>query len=222
MNNTEIVEQTIAFLKATLKGAEGGHDWFHTQRVFNNAILIAKDEKVDVLVVSLGALLHDIADAKFHDGDETLGPKLAKEFLTALKVDPKVVDHVVHIVAHSSYKNSLDQKKGKESFNSLELQVVQDADRLDAMGAVGIARAFNYGGYKNRPLYDPNIPPKLNMDKEAYKKSVAPTINHFYEKLLLLKDQMNTRTGKSLAEDRHGFMLLFLKQFYKEWNGTIS
>jgi uncharacterized protein len=222
MKDPEIVEQTIAFLKKTLKGAEGGHDWFHTQRVFNNAILIAKDEKVNVLVVSLGALLHDIADAKFHDGDETLGPKITKEFLTDLKVDPKVVDHVVHIVTHSSYKNSLDQKKGKKSFTSLELQVVQDADRLDAIGAVGIARAFNYGGYKNRPIYDPDIPPKLNMDKEAYKKSVAPTINHFYEKLLLLKDQMNTRTGKSLAEDRHGFMLIFLEQFYKEWNGTTS
>ncbi len=222
MNDTEIVEQTIAFLKETLKGAEGGHDWFHTQRVFNNAILIAKDEKVNVLVVSLGALLHDIADAKFHKGDETLGPKIAKDFLTALKVDPKVVDHVVHIVAYSSYKNSLNQKKGKKSFNSLELQVVQDADRLDAIGAVGIARAFNYGGYKNRPLYDPTIPPKLDMDKETYKKSVAPTINHFYEKLLLLKDQMNTRTGKSLAEDRHDFMLLFLEQFYREWRGTNS
>ncbi len=222
MTDSEIVEQTIVFLKETLREAEGGHDWFHTQRVFNNAILIAKDEKANILVVSLGALLHDIADAKFHDGNETLGPQIAKDFLTSLEVDQMVVDHVVQIVAHSGYKNSLDKKKGDNMFSSMELKVVQDADRLDAIGAVGIARAFNYGGYMNRPLYDPSIPPQLHMDKDAYKKSNGPTINHFYEKLLLLKDQMNTRTGKALAEERHGFMLSFLEQFYKEWNGATS
>ncbi|RAJ14292.1 HD domain-containing protein [Arenibacter echinorum] len=217
MTNTQIIEETIAFVKETLKGAEGGHDWFHIQRVFKNTLLIAKDEKVDVLVVSLGALLHDIADAKFNGGDETVGPKMAMEFLTSLEVDEKIVDHVVKIIENISYKSSLDSKK---LFTSKELQVVQDADRLDAIGAIGIARAFNYGGYKNRELYNPEIAPNLQMTKEEYKKSKAPTINHFYEKLLLLKDKMNTDSGKKLAEKRHQFMLEYLKQFYEEWNGN--
>ena len=217
MTNTQIIEETIAFVKETLKGAEGGHDWFHIQRVFKNTLLIAKDEKVDVLVVSLGALLHDIADAKFNGGDETVGPKMAMEFLTSLKVDEKIVDHVVKIIENISYKSSLDSK---QLFTSKELLVVQDADRLDAIGAIGIARAFNYGGYKNRELYNPEIAPNLQMTKEEYKKSKAPTINHFYEKLLLLKDKMNTDSGKKLAEKRHQFMLEYLKQFYEEWNGN--
>ena len=217
MTNTQIIEETIAFVKETLKGAEGGHDWFHIQRVFKNTLLIAKDEKVDVLVVSLGALLHDIADAKFNGGDETVGPKMASEFLKSLEVDKKIVDHVVKIIENISYKSSLDSKK---SFESKELQVVQDADRLDAIGAIGIARAFNYGGFKNRELYNPEIAPNLQMTKEEYKKSKAPTINHFYEKLLLLKDKMNTESGKKLAEKRHQFMMDYLEQFYKEWNGN--
>ena len=217
MTNTQIIEETIAFVKETLKGAEGGHDWFHIQRVFKNTLLIAKDEKVDVLVVSLGALLHDIADAKFNGGDETVGPKMASVLLQSLEVDKKIVDHVVKIIENISYKSSLDSKK---LFTSKELQVVQDADRLDAIGAIGIARAFNYGGFKNRELYNPEIDPNLQMTKEEYKKSKAPTINHFYEKLLLLKDKMNTESGKKLAEKRHEFMLDYLEQFYKEWNGN--
>src|SRR5690606_11512254 len=221
MNNIEQVEQTIAFVKKTLKGAEGGHDWFHIQRVFNNALLIAKDEKVDIQVVSLGALLHDIADAKFHEGDESIGPKLAREFLFSLEVDPSIIDHVVLIIENISFKSGLKnsgESKVEERFDSRELQVVQDADRLDAIGAIGIARAFNYGGFKNRELYNPEISPNLRMDKETYKNSNAPTINHFYEKLLLLKDKMNTSTGKKLAEERHRFMLDYLEQFYREWN----
>lgn len=217
MSDSEIIEETIAFVKETLKGAEGGHDWFHIQRVFNNTLLIAKDENVNVLVVSLAALLHDIADAKFHNGDETLGPKIAREFLASLNIDGKTIEHVVQIIKHISYKNSLE--KGTKKFHSKELGVVQDADRLDAIGAIGIARAFNYGGFKNRELYNPDIPPKLKMTKEAYKKSKGPTINHFYEKLLLLKEQMKTQSGKQLAEDRHQFMLVYLKQFYGEWEG---
>ncbi|MBD3661002.1 MAG: HD domain-containing protein [Arenibacter algicola] len=217
MTNTQIIAEPIAFVKETLKGAEGGHDWFHIQRVFKNTLLIAKDEKVDVLVVSLGALLHDIADAKFNGGDETVGPKMASVFLQSLEVDKKIVDHVVKIIENISYKSSLDSKK---LFTSKELQVVQDADRLDAIGAIGIARAFNYGGFKNRELYNPEIAPNLQMTKEEYKKSKAPTINHFYEKLLLLKDKMNTESGKKLAEKRHEFMLDYLEQFYKEWNGN--
>lgn len=219
MTDPEIVEQTISFVKETLAGAEGGHDWFHIQRVFKNTILIAKDEKVDVLVVSLGALLHDIADAKFHNGDETVGPTLAKEFLKSLNIHHSTIDHVIKIIQHISFKNSLDTKG--EKFSSKELQVVQDADRLDAIGAIGIARAFNYGGFKNRALYNPEITPNLKMTKEEYKRSDSPTINHFYEKLLLLKDQMNTATGKKIAEKRHQFMLNYLEQFYGEWNGSL-
>ena len=219
MSDAEIVEQTIAFVKETLVGAEGGHDWFHIRRVFNNTLLIAKDEKVDILVVSLGALLHDIADAKFHGGDEKIGPRMAREFLNSLGVPKKTIAHVVKIIKHISFKNSLS--KTNRPFNSRELQVVRDADRLDAIGAIGIARAFNYGGFKNRTLYDPDIQPKLNMTKEEYKKSEGPTINHFYEKLLLLKDGMQTKTGKKLAEDRHQFMLDYLQQFYDEWNGRL-
>lgn len=217
MTDSEIIEETIEFVKETLKNAEGGHDWFHIQRVYNNAMLIAKDEKVDILVVGLGALLHDIADAKFNDGDETLAPKMAREFLKSSGVAQKTIDHVVHIIANSSFKNSLD--KSKKKLVSKELQVVQDADRLDAIGAIGIARAFNYGGFKNRKLYDPQIAPKLDMTKEEYKKSKGPTINHFYEKLLLLKDTLKTSAGKKIAEKRHKFMMDYLEQFFGEWNG---
>jgi len=220
MTNTEIIEETIVFVKETLQGAEGGHDWFHIQRVFHNALLIAKDEKnIDILVVCLGALLHDIADAKFNKGDETVGSKLAKQFLSSLNVNQKIIQHVVDIIENISFKTSLEKKKKK--FSSLELQVIQDADRLDAIGAIGIARAFNYGGFKNRELYNPEITPNLNMTKAIYKKSDAPTVNHFYEKLLLLKDKMNTKTGTLLAEKRHVFMLTYLEQFYKEWNTDI-
>ena len=219
MTETQLVEATIAFVKETLQGAEGGHDWFHIQRVFRNSLLIAKDEKVDILTVSLAALLHDIADAKFNNGDEAIGPKLAGDFLKSQAVDKKTKDHVIKIIKNMSFKNNL-AKNAKNLFNSLELQVVQDADRLDAIGALGIARAFNYGGFKNRPIYNPDIAPKLNMSKAEYKKSAAPTINHFYEKLLLLKDRMNTGTGKKLADERHQFMLVYLKQFYKEWEAN--
>lgn len=217
MTNTEIVEQTIAFVQETLQGAEGGHDWFHIQRVFNNTLLIAKDEKVDVLIVSLAALLHDIADAKFTNGDETIGPKMAETFLRELQIKKKTVDHVVKIIENISFKNSLQKKKGRK-FKSMELRVVQDADRLDAMGAIGIARAFSYGGYMKREIYNPEIAPNLKMTKEEYRNSTAPTINHFYEKLLLLKDKMNTDTGKKMAKERDKYMLDFLKQFYREWN----
>ncbi|QXP56405.1 HD domain-containing protein [Cellulophaga sp. HaHa_2_95] len=217
MTNTTIVEETIAFVKETLQGAEGGHDWFHIQRVFRNSLLIAKDEKdIDILVVSLGALLHDIADAKFHDGDETIGPKLAKEFLDSLGVDKAITKHVVQIIDNISFKKTLE--KGGVKFSSKELAIIQDADRLDAIGAIGIARTFNYGGFKNREIYNPDIAPNLHMTKEEYKKSSAPTINHFYEKLLLLKDKMNTKNGKILAKQRHQFMLDYLEQFSHEWN----
>ncbi len=219
MNNSEIINQTIQFVKSTLQGAEGGHDWFHIERVWKNAKLIAKEENVDLFTVELGALLHDIADAKFYDGDESIGPKKAKEFLNSLGVEKETIQHIVNIINNISYKNSLESSL--EKFYSKELDVIQDADRLDAIGAIGIARAFNYGGFKNREIYNPEISPNLNLNKEAYKKSKAPTINHFYEKLLLLKDKMNTKTGKLIANDRHEFIQKYLKQFYKEWNSEI-
>jgi len=215
MHQEKIISQTISFVKKTLKDAEGGHDWFHIERVYKNALLIAKEETVDEFIVSLGALLHDIADAKFHHGDETVGPKVAREFLESLDVDKEVILHVENIISNISFKGgNFDQQ-----FTSPELDVIQDADRLDAIGAIGIARCFNYGGFKNRKLYDPEIAPNLHMSKAEYKKSTAPTINHFYEKLLLLKDKMNTKTGKKIAKQRHEFMEQFLDQFYREWNG---
>ena len=216
MTKNQLIETTKEFVKSSLVDAEGGHDWFHTLRVFNNSMLLAKDEKVDELVVALGALLHDIADSKFHDGDETIGPKIAREFLFKHNVDSLIIEHVINIIENISFGKSLE---GGEKFNSLELDVIQDADRLDAIGAIGIARCFNYGGFKNRAIYDPDIKPELNMSKEEYKKSMAPTINHFYEKLLLLKDRMNTKTGRRIAIERHNYMEQFLNQFYAEWNG---
>ena len=219
MIKEHIIQNTINFVKTTLLGAEGGHDWFHIERVYKNALLILKNERADHFIVSLGALLHDIADAKFYDGDETIGPKKASEFLLSQNVDHSVIIHVVHIIDNISFKNSLS--KANEAFNSKELEIVQDADRLDAIGAIGIARAFNYGGFKNRVLHDPEIKPNLSMTKEQYKKSKAPTINHFYEKLLLLKDKMNTQTGKDIAEKRHHFMENYLQQFYDEWEGRV-
>ena len=218
MNKELVIENTIGFVKETLKDAEGGHDWFHIERVYKNAVLISKDEKVNAFVVSLGALLHDIADPKFFNGDETVGPKIATKFLVEQNVAKDVITHVINIIKHISFKNSLETN-GKK-FTSKELEVVQDADRLDAIGAIGIARCFNYGGFKNRALYDPEVLPNLNMSKEEYKNSSAPTINHFYEKLLLLKDKMNTVTGQQIAAERHSFMELFLKQFDDEWNGV--
>jgi uncharacterized protein len=215
-SEANIIEATIRFVKDELNTAEGGHDWFHIERVYNNALLIAKNEPVDVIVVSLAALLHDIADSKFNEGDETIGPKMASEFLLKQNVSSEIIEHVTQIIEHMSFKNSFDLGT---AFKSKEMEVVQDADRLDAIGAIGIARCFNYGGFKNRPLYDPEIPPNLNMTKAEYKASTAPTINHFYEKLLLLKDQMHTKTGKQIASERHQYMEGFLKQFYAEWEG---
>ena len=218
MDNTQIINQTIQFVKTTLKGAEGGHDWFHIERVWKNTQLIAKNEDVDLFIVELGALLHDIADAKFYEGDENIGPKKAREFLKGLNVNENTIKHIENIIKNISYKNSLES--GPKKIQSKELDVIQDADRLDAIGAIGIARAFNYGGFKNMELHNPEIEPKLQQSKEEYKKSTAPTINHFYEKLLLLKDKMNTQTGKKIALERHKFMEQYLDQFYKEWEGS--
>jgi uncharacterized protein len=214
METSSLIDDTISFVKKQLHGAEGGHDWFHIERVYKNALLIAKNEDCNLTVVGLGALLHDIADSKFHNGDETVGPKMAREFLKSHQVDDETMFHVIKIIENISYKGGNFEKK----FHSKELDIVQDADRLDALGAIGIARTFNYGGFKNRVLYDPGIAPQLGMDKETYKKSQSPTLNHFYEKLLLLSGKMNTETGRQIASQRHQFMEDFLSQFYAEWN----
>ncbi len=215
MEKSGLIDTTILFVKQKLKNAESGHDWFHIERVYKNALLIGQEEECDLTIVKLSALLHDIADSKFHDGDESIGPKTAKEFLELQNVSPEVIIHVVNIIKNTSFKGGNFEKK----FTSKELEIVQDADRLDAIGAIGIARAFHYGGFKNRPMYNPSVTPILNMSKEEYINSEAPTLNHFYEKLLLLKDRMNTETGKKIAETRHQFMELFLSQFYAEWEG---
>ncbi len=215
MTEIEVEIATINFVKITLKNAESSHGWFHTERVWKNALMITKEEKAAVFIVTLAALLHDIADSKFNNGDEEIGPLKAKVFLQSISVPEAVVLHVENIIRHISFKGG----NFASTFHSPELSVVQDADRLDAIGAIGIARAFAYGGYKNRELYNPLIEPDLAMAKDAYKNSNAPTINHFYEKLLLLKDKMNTKTGKQMAAQRHLFMETFIAQFYLEWEG---
>ena len=215
MTDKDLINHTITFVKTTLENAEGGHDWFHIERVYKNAVKIAQGENVNSLIVALGALLHDIADSKFHNGDETVGPKVATQFLIRNNADSSVIEHVVQIIKNISFKGG----NKAQNFTSPELDVVQDADRLDAIGAIGIARTFNYGGFKNMKIYDPAIQPELDMTPEQYKKSTAPTINHFYEKLLLLKDRMNTKTGLAMAQKRHQYMEGFLEEFYAEWEG---
>lgn len=217
MNQEKIIQSTVAFVKQCLADAEGGHDWWHIYRVWKLARVIARGEAVDPFIIELGALLHDIADSKFNAGDEEIGPQKAREFLQSLEVDESVIAHVVNMIANISFKGG----KQAQSFKSPELDVIQDADRLDALGAIGIARTFNYGGYKKREIYNPGIEPNLKLTKEEYKNSTAPSLNHFYEKLLLLKDRMNTATGRKMAAQRHQFMVLYLEEFHKEWSGEV-
>ena len=209
----DLIQNTIAFVKGKLEGAEAGHDWFHIERVWKLSKKIAATETCNYQVVELSALLHDIADPKFHDGDETLALKISNEFLQSQNVSAEIIEQVLFIIKNISFKN----REEAPDILPIELQIVQDADRIDAIGAIGIARTFNYGGFKNNLMYHPDIQPALNMSKEEYKKSKGTTINHFYEKLLLLKDLMNTETGKKLAEERHDFMVDFLDQFSREW-----
>lgn len=210
-----IIDKTIAFVKLTLENAEGGHDWWHVYRVWKLSIRIGEEESADMFVVQLGALLHDIADSKFNDGNEEIGPSIATNFLQSQHVLREIIIEIEQIIRNISFKSTF----GNNQMLSLEQKVVQDADRLDAIGAIGIARTFNYGGHKNFSIHNPDIEPRRYQSKEDYKKSDSPTINHFYEKLLLLKDLMNTKTGKQLAEGRHAHMEQFLQQFYKEWEG---
>lgn len=215
MDTPNIIDNIKNIVKQKLENAEAGHDWFHIERVYKMAVKIAATEpNIDMSVIEYAALLHDIADSKFHDGDETIGPALARDVLEELGVSSVKIEHTVKIIENISFKGG----HSFSDFVSKELDIVRDADRLDAIGAIGVARAFNYGGFKGRKLYDPEISPNLNMTKEAYKNSTAPTINHFYEKLLLLKDKMKTKEGKRIAEERHAFLELYLSQFMSEVN----
>lgn len=215
MPSTEIIDRTADHVKVALANEGSGHDWWHVHRVWKTAKRIGQAERADLPVVELAALLHDIADWKAHGGDSTIGPTKARDWLNSLGLDPSVVQHVGQIIADISFKGA-----GVEQTTlSLEGKVVQDADRLDAMGAIGIARAFAYGGSKGRVIYDPTCPPTAHRTAESYLNNDGTTINHFYEKLLLLKDRMNTATGRTIAEQRHQFMEEFLRQFYEEWEG---
>ncbi|MGN8226213.1 HD domain-containing protein [Gracilimonas sp. BCB1] len=216
--NSEIINKTEEYVKNKLQGEGTGHDWWHIHRVRNTALRLGEIEKADLFIVELAALLHDIADHKFHDGDEEIGPATAWNWLENLGVDEAVIRKVCIIIRDVSFKGA-----GVETtMESIEGKVVQDADRLDALGAIGIARAFAYGGHKVRELYNPEIKPESHTTFEAYKKSTGPTLNHFYEKLFLLKDRMNTMAGKKEAEKRHQFMKGFIDQFLSEWDGNFE
>lgn len=210
----EILFKTEEFVKSRLEG-DSGHDWWHIYRVRNTALTIGKEEKADLFIVELASLLHDIADHKFHDGDENVGPRVAREWLLSLNVEEAIVSHVSQIIKDISFKGA----QVESSMKTIEGKVVQDADRLDAMGAIGIARAFSYGGFRKRELYNPTQKPTMHSSFQEYKKDNGHTINHFYEKLFLLKNRMNTATGKKLAIERHQFMEAYVKQFLMEWDG---
>lgn len=214
----EVISRTESHVRQLLAGESSGHDWWHIDRVRRTAKQIAVLEGADLVTVELAALLHDIADWKFHGGDESIGPQSAYLWLSQRGVDERVTGHVVSIVAGISFKGA----GVSTEMPTLEGKCVQDADRLDAIGAIGIARAFAFGGHFGRPMFDPEIPAEQHASFDAYKSKSGPTINHFYEKLLLLKDRMQTATGKRLAYERHQFMEIFLQQFYCEWNLDVN
>lgn len=216
-NQKKTVKKVAEEVRRKLEGEGSGHDWWHVVRVWNMAKHIGVKEDADMLVVELAALLHDIADWKFHDGDDTVGPKVARKILKKYSVHNNIIRNVCDIIVNMSFKGA----RVKMQMQTAEGKIVQDADRLDAIGAIGVARTFAYGGNKNRPMYDPNIKPFLHQSKEEYFKSESPTINHFYEKLLLLKDRMNTKTAKKIAQKRHQFMKKYLQRFLQEWEGKI-
>ncbi len=213
--SSQILSKTEAFIREKLAGDSSGHDWWHIDRVRRNALHIARDERADLFVVELAALLHDVADWKFHGGDDSIGPQTARDWLSRHEVDGPVIDHVCEIIATVSFKGA----GVATEMSTIEGKCVQDGDRLDAIGAVGIGRAFAFGGHFGRAMYDPDVPPEQHQTFAAYKSKGGPTINHFYEKLLLLKDRMQTATGRRLATERHQFMEQFLDQFFGEWRG---
>lgn len=216
MTNEQIIIKTAGYVEDRFSNEGTGHDWWHMYRVWKLAKHIAKSESgVDPLIVELGALLHDIADWKFNDGDMEAGPKAAREWLESIGVQENIILQIENIVRNVSFKGACV----KQNMASKEGQIVSDADKLDAIGAIGIARTFAYGGANGRPMYDPQIKPEQHKNFEAYKNSNSPTINHFYEKLLLLKDKLYTETARKIATNRHEVMEQFLDEFYKEWEG---
>jgi uncharacterized protein len=227
MDKQEIIKKTETFVKETFKQEGTGHDWWHTQRVRNLAKRIAKEEGADIFIVELAALLHDIGDYKFFQGDEEAGAMKVREWLSSLGISPLLIDKIIDITSQISFMHTLPDKIKEDRVNNFtqtptkEFMVVSDADRLDALGAIGIARAFTYGGFYKRPIYDPTIKPSKYITKEEYKTTEAPSINHFYEKLLKLKGMMYTKLGRKMAKRRHRFINLYLKQFFKEWKGKI-
>jgi len=217
VNKTSIIKQTADYVKKTLEEEWSGHDWWHVYRVWQTAKTIGAKEKADMFIVELAAILHDISDWKFSRGDDKAGAKKARKWLEKIKVDKKVIDEVTYIVENISYKGGTNKVK----MRSIEGKIVQDADRLDAMGAIGVARAFAFGGNTNAKMHDPDIKPMTFRDFEDFKKSmkVNTVINHFYEKLLLIKNLMNTKTAKEIAKGRHRYLEEFLDKFLNEWEG---
>lgn len=215
MLSSDIIYCTAEHVKSVLSGEGSGHDWWHVYRVWKAAQRIGRAEGAGLLVVELAALLHDIADWKAHGGDSSVGPEAARCWLMSLDLEQAVIEHVCQIIASISFKGAGVERP----VLSLEGKIIQDADRLDAIGAIGIARAFAYGGAKGRLIHDPEAKPEEHRTAEAYLKSTGTSVNHFYEKLLLLKDRMNTATGRAIAEQRHRFMEEFLRRFYEEWEG---
>lgn len=213
--DSKIIRQTEKFVQSKLQGECSGHDWWHVYRVWKNSVYIGREENADLFVIQLAALLHDIADWKFHEGNENIGPEIAREWLEKIHVDEDTISQVFEIIKDISFKGA----GVKTPMKTIEGMVVQDADRLDAIGAIGIGLAFAYGGYKGTEMYNPDIKPVMHQSFEQYKNNKGSTINHFYEKLLLLRDLMNTKTAKEIAEDRHKFMEQFLDRFFKEWEG---
>lgn len=215
MNKKEIIEKASLKIKDLYASDGAGHDWWHIYRVVNSAKKINQVENADPFIVELAAWLHDIADHKYHNGDALAGGREARKWMELESIPEEIIRKVVTIVEEISFKGA----KVETPMSTLEGKIVQDADRIDAIGAIGVARTFAYGGNRNRIMYDPECKPELHTDFDTYKNSTAPTINHFYEKLLLLKGLMNTAEGKRIAEDRHQFMLSFLNEFFLEWDG---
>jgi len=216
MNKKDIIQKTANHVKSLLTGESSGHDWWHIYRVWKTASTIAKSESnVDSFVIELAALLHDISDHKFNGGDLEAGPRIAREWLLSIDVDPNVAEHVAKIISQTSFKGA----NVSSSMTTKEGKIVQDADRLDAIGAIGIARTFAYGGHKGREMYNPAIKSQMHDSFESYSSNTSPTINHFYEKLLLLKNLMNTKTAKEIAKKRHEYMKNYLDRFFNEWEG---
>lgn len=212
MDIEDLINALSNDVQELFEGEGTGHDWWHIHRVMHNAIYIAEQEGAEVEIVQIAALLHDVGDHKFHD-EKDASEKMITKMLKKYKVSNDFIDEIVGIVSEVSFKGA----DVTTNPTSIEAKCVQDADRLDAIGAIGIARAFAFGGNRNRMIYDPNVAPKMHTDFEAYKSDKGHTINHFYEKLLLLKGRMQTETGRAMAEERHQFMETFLKQFYHEW-----